>query len=121
MKNLAQIRAKAALDALRNAPEITRQAVNKLPAMIMANGLLATFAFCNAESTGENRFAMKKAVEATARYLANRGLTPKESEPINKTIEYLSQQDSHRLQIATDEAIAFIAYLKRFAPGENED
>lgn len=31
-------------------------------------------------------------------------------------IENLSQRSSHDLQRATTEALAFIAYLKRFAP-----
>lgn len=114
MKNLAQIRATAAIDAVKDT-KITRPAVNQLPALIVSNGLLATIAFCNAESTGENRTGMKKAIEATARYLVNRGLVPKGSESLDKMIEYLSQQDLHQLQLATEEAIAFIAYLKRFA------
>jgi CRISPR type III-B/RAMP module-associated protein Cmr5 len=113
MKNLEQIRA---ANALEPAKELSRSAVNKLPAMILANGLLATAAFCNAEGGGENRGDMKKALEATAKHLANRGHLTPETKTVAGMIEDLSKRTSHELQRATAEALAFIAYLKRFAP-----
>ncbi len=112
MKNLEQIRAANALDPAKN---LSRSAVNKLPAMILANGLLATAAFCNAEGGGENRADMKKALEATAKHLADRGYLAAGTSTVAEMIQDLSQRTSHELQQATAEALAFIAYLKRFA------
>lgn len=113
MQNLEQIRAKHALE---HSQELSRSAVNKLPAMILANGLLATAAFCNAEGGGDNRTHMRKALEATAQHLSNRGLLANGTNAIASMIQQLSQRSSHELQNATAEAIAYIAYLKRFAP-----
>ena len=59
MKNLEQIRAAAALEPAKT---LDKAAVNKLPAMIMSNGLLATIAFCHAESSGGNRSQMATAL-----------------------------------------------------------
>ena len=113
MKNLEQIRAAHALEP---AMGLSRSAVNKLPAMILTNGLLATAAFCNAEGGGENRGDMKKALDATARHLAARGHLASGTNNVADLIQDLSRRSSHELQRATAEALAFIAYLKRFAP-----
>lgn len=115
MKNLEQIRAKSALEAVRAQPDMKRSGVNKLPAMIIANGLLATAAFCNAEGGGESRDDMKKALTATTKHLADRGHLVAGTATIEAMIADLSQRDSYHLQRATAEALAFIAYLKRFA------
>lgn len=113
MKNLDQLRAANALEPAR---DLSRSAVNKLPAMIIANGLLATAAFCNAEGGGESRGDMKKALAATAKHLADRGHLAQGTNTVAAMIADLSKRDSHHLQRATTEALAFIAYLKRFAP-----
>jgi len=115
MKNLEQIRAQSALDAVKEQPDMKRSGVNKLPAMIIANGLLATAAFCNAEGGGESRDDMKKALTATAKHLADRGHLAPKTASVEAMIADLSKRDSHHLQRATAEALAFIAYLKRFA------
>jgi CRISPR type III-B/RAMP module-associated protein Cmr5 len=112
MKNLEQIRA---ANALEPAKGLSRSAVNKLPAMILANGLLATAAFCNAEGGGENRADMKKALNATAGHLAKQGHLAPGTNTVAGMIEDLCKRSSHELQRATAEALAFIAYLKRFA------
>ena len=113
MKNLEQIRA---ANALEHAKQLSRSAVNKLPAMILTNGLLATAAFCNAEGGGENRRDMREALAATAKHLAKCSIISSGVDTIEKMIEDLSQRQSSDLQRATAEALAFIAYLKRFAP-----
>lgn len=112
-QNLEQIRAAAALTP---AKDLSRSAVNKLPAMILANGLLAACAFCDAEGGGENRKDMKAALKATAEHLAKRKYLSEGINTVRGMIEDLSKRDSHQLQRATTEALAFIAYLKRFAP-----
>ena len=113
MQNLEQIRAG---NALQPASQLDRSAVNKLPAMILSNGLLAAGAFCNAEGGGANRPGMKSALEATARHLVHRGLLDDRNGTVSGMIEDLSGRNSVHLQRATAEALAFLAYLKRFAP-----
>ncbi len=113
MQNLEQIRAANALEPAKN---LDRSAVNKLPAMILANGLLAAAAFCDAEGGGDNRKDMKRAMDATADHLAKRNLIATGMKTTRELIQDLSSGDSQHLQRATSEALAFIAYLKRFAP-----
>lgn len=113
MQNLEQIRAAAALQTAGN---LDRSAVNKLPAMILTNGLLAAAAFCDAEGGGDNRSSMKAALTATAGHLAAQGHLPFGTKSIRAMIDELSKRDSQHLHRATAEALAYIAYLKRFAP-----
>jgi CRISPR-associated protein Cmr5 len=116
MKNLEQIRAAGALEPART---LDKSAVNKLPAMIMSNGLLATIAFCHSESSGSNRSQMATALMATARHLAGQNLTTGGTDDLMAFAKDLSGRDSHHLQRATAEALAFIGYLRRFAKKDN--
>lgn len=113
MQNLEQIRAAAALEPAQN---LDRSAVNKLPALILANGLLATAAFCKAEGGGDNRGHMKRALDAVAAHLARQRLIAPAVTTTEGLIADLARLDSHHLQQATGEALAYLAYLKRFAP-----
>lgn len=115
MKNLEQIRACAADAAIKQHPNLSRSAVSKLPALILQNGLLAASAFCNAEGGGEGRGHVKRALDETAKHLAERGRIAAGLQTVKDIIDDLSKRDSHQLQLATSEALAFIAYLKRFA------
>lgn len=112
MKNIEQIRA---LNALEAAKGLERSAVNKLPAMIITNGLLATAAFCSAEGSSESRKGMQKALKSTIEHLKTRKMLSNDVKTIENMIEELSKRDSHHLQQVTAEALAFISYLKRFA------
>ncbi len=112
MKNLEQIRAAHAWGPSRT---LDKAAVNKLPALILSNGLLATAAFCRKESTGNNRDGMGQAFEATAKHLALRGLVGASVNSIDGLIQDLVARNSMELQRATTEALAFIGYLRRFA------
>jgi CRISPR type III-B/RAMP module-associated protein Cmr5 len=116
MKNLEQIRAVAALDP---AKKLDKSAINKLPAMILGNGLLATIAFCEAESGGDNRSDMKSALFATTEHLAGQKLLAAPHKSLLEVVKDLSNRDSHHLQRATTEALAFIGYLRRFAKKAN--
>lgn len=116
MKNLEQIRAKHADDAIKRHDKLSRSAVNKLPAMIIQNGLLATTAFCITDGGGDNRAHMHTALHETARHLAALGLIASNISHAKDMIDDLCNRSSHELQRATAEALAFIAYLKRFAP-----
>jgi CRISPR/Cas system CMR-associated protein Cmr5 small subunit len=82
----------------------------------MQNGLLAASAFCNADGGGENRAHLKTALDETARHLAERGLIARDVAKAKSMIDDLCGRSSHELQQATTEALAFLAYLKRFAP-----
>ena len=110
MQNLEQIRAANALKAAANT---SRTAVSKLPAMILANGLLATAGFCAAG--GDSRKEMKNAMDHTAEHLAGRDLINRDPGKTDGLIKDLSQRKSIDLQRATSEALTFISYLKRFA------
>ncbi|MCL5099189.1 MAG: type III-B CRISPR module-associated protein Cmr5 [Candidatus Omnitrophica bacterium] len=117
MQNLEQIRA---ADALEPAKDLDRSAVNKLPAMIIANGLLATAAFCEAEGGGDNRSHMKRALDATTDHLSRRGLIAAGKTQTKDLIADIASRDSQYLQRASAEALAFIAYLKRFSKPDNK-
>lgn len=112
MQNLDQIRAAAALEP---AKDLNRSAISKLPGLILNNGLLAAAAFCDAEGGGGNRPQLKNAMAATARHLADRGIAARGTANIPDLIRDLSTKDSINLQRATSEALAYLAYLKRFA------
>lgn len=112
MQNLDQIRAAAALES---AGDLDRSAISKLPGLILNNGLLAAAAFCGAEGGGGNRPQLKIAMAAIAKHLADRGIGAPGTEDIPGLIRDLSGKDSLNLQRATSEALAFLAYLKRFA------
>jgi CRISPR/Cas system CMR-associated protein Cmr5 small subunit len=116
MQNLEQIRAAAALQPAR---ELSRSAVSKLPSLILNNGLLSAAAFANAEGGGGNRPHLKKAMQATTKHLACRGFVRHTATSIDDLIADLSARDSLNLQRATVEALAFLAYLKRFANKED--
>lgn len=115
MKNLEQLRAAAALQA---APGIKREAISKLPGLIINNGLLAAAAFCAADGDGPNRGDLQKAMLATAGHLAARKILTN-GDSIKAMIEELAGRDSSVLQRATAEALAFLAFLKRFAEKKN--
>jgi CRISPR type III-B/RAMP module-associated protein Cmr5 len=129
MKNLDQIRAAKALDAVnRNGSKITKQTVSKLPAMIISNGLLAAAAFAD-EPKKEGvpkRPEMQDAMNQVAQHLKNpvlgiNILTGCDS--AKKLIEKLTAANttSSDLQRATGEALAFLSYLKRFAVKDSKE
>ena len=111
LQNLEQLRA---AHALLKTDRLDRQAINKIPALIINNGLLAAAAF----SLGESRSGMRAAFEATTDYLKQRGhLASNTPATPDGLIDHLSRRaaTSADLQRATSEALAYLAYLKRFA------
>jgi CRISPR/Cas system CMR-associated protein Cmr5 small subunit len=119
MQNLEQIRAAAALAV---AEKTTKSDVSKLPALILANGLLAAATFA---SEGDKRPKMAAVIDGLASHLSNSvfGIGPLAScNNANSMIKALSQHaSSDDLQRATSEALAFIGYVKRFAQKDNGD
>src|SRR5437660_3247937 len=104
MQNLEQIRAAAALSV---ADRTTKADVNKLPAMIIANGLLAATAFATEakKDGGYKREAMAEVLNGATRHLANpvHGLTVlagiTEAREMTKALS--QKADSAELQRAT--------------------
>lgn len=118
MQNLDQIRASAALQA---ADKTSRQAVSKLPAMILQNGLLAATAFATEGKDGKpKRLEMSAAMNSTADHLANPNLGITLLTGNNDAAKMTAALSSEAataldLQRATTAALAFLAFLKRFA------
>lgn len=118
MQNLDQIRASAALQA---ADKTSRQAVSKLPAMILQNGLLAATAFATEGKDGKpKRLEMSAAMNSTADHLANPNLGITLLTGNNDAAKMTAALSSATataldLQRATTAALAFLAFLKRFA------
>jgi CRISPR type III-B/RAMP module-associated protein Cmr5 len=121
MKNLEQIRAR---QALLTAEKTSKTAVSKLPAMILANGLLAAAAFASEKKKDgktPKRPDMKGAVDGTVLHLATPELghtVLSRSKTTEDLIRELSSSDSSQLQRATAEALAFLGYVKRFTTKE---
>jgi CRISPR-associated protein Cmr5 len=126
MHNLDQIRAENALLATGHksppAPQqrltpVEDRAVTKLPALIVNNGLLATAAF--ARKSDELLHAM----DAVARHLADlriHRLSP-QSTRTEALVNELASSSSQKLRLASEEALAYLSYLKRFAKKENSE
>ena len=113
MQNLEQLRAAS---AIASADQLDRKAVNRLPALILSNGLLSTIAFCMVESDGRNRGGMKRALEITAAHLRSMNHVATTDDRLESLVRDLSGRSSVQLQEATLEALVFIGYLRRFAP-----
>ncbi|MGO9245594.1 MAG: type III-B CRISPR module-associated protein Cmr5 [Verrucomicrobiia bacterium] len=118
MKNLEQIRATNAM-AYASAGVNTRGAqggevVKKLPALIMSNGLLAAGAFAYAKGEGEGWYVC---FDYMARHLAHSevSVVPGGRNDLKGLMKHLSEEaDSLTLKQATEEALAWLAYAKRF-------
>ena len=130
MKNLEQIRAKHALNFWHPAqgqPPAARgvnegDVISKLPSLVVSNGLLLTTAFAKSKGGGHEEL-----MTAVFRFLCHteRALLPQPPQPrhgetqLDTFIRLLTDGDdanSMRLQLATAEALAYLGYLKRFAP-----
>jgi Uncharacterized protein predicted to be involved in DNA repair len=115
MHNLDQLRA---AHALREASSTDKAAVSKLPAMILSNGLLATLAFA-AEPEKPLRKPMLAAVTSLARHLAQPAVGFPELAGVSSPAalaDRLARENALLLQRATTEALAYLGYLKRYAP-----
>ncbi len=127
-KNLEQVRAANALVAVSKGTDpqqggFERNDVNGLPALIQSCGLLATAAYVSVAGQ-DGRQGMWNAMDAVARHMRDAATGPLLTETqhgaqINETkvlLHELSERNSGALIRATAEALAFLSYLKRFAP-----
>ena len=137
LQNREQIRARHALAFKRRVERKETvasgkeggDAIRKVPAMIMANGLLAATAFAIEEKknkqTGEMEPRSKghRAIfDAIAEHLASTevDITPGITDA-KSLIDYLANEGSATLKLATDEALAWLAYARRFVSGGAEE
>jgi CRISPR type III-B/RAMP module-associated protein Cmr5 len=127
--NLEQIRATNALRTASHSESnarATKRHVSKLPAMILTNGLLGALAFASERKAGTERKRpeMNAAAVGIAQHLADPrlqlpGLTS--CRDADSLLQALGKLQSLDLQRATDEALAFLSYLKRFAVSPETD
>lgn len=119
IENLDQIRAQ---HAVRVAEGIDRKAVTRIAAMIVNNGLLAAAAFADQRtSQGQpQKPEMKKVCDVLADYLRSRGLTSGSVTTAMISDLCSRERTSQDLRLATDEALAYLGFLKRFAAREEE-
>lgn len=118
MKNLEQIRAANAWN-YANAGVKTHGAqggevVKKLPALIMSNGLLAAGAFAYSKGKDDGWYLC---FDHLAKHLSHKevGVVPPDKDNLEKIMTYLTTEaDSSTLKQATDEALAWFCYAKRF-------
>jgi len=115
MQNLDQLRA---AHAIKEAPKTDKASVAKLPAMILTNGLLGALAF-SAEAEKPKRRQLKAAATSISLHLAQPDLGIPELVGVT-TPEALATKlaggTALTLQRATSEALAYLSYLKRYAP-----
>lgn len=125
MKNLEQIRAANAL-AYAEAGVKTRgtkggEVVKKLPALIMSNGLLAAGAFAYAKGEGEGWYVC---FDHLAQHLAHPdvAIVPRDKRNLKLLMDHLTREaDSATLKQATDEALSWLCYAKRFVKKERDE
>lgn len=129
MQNLDQLRAAHALNWVNQCnpadrePTLVRRDAAKLPAMLLSNGLLATFAFA-CEADKPKRAGLKEVCEGIADHLADPVTGFPElalQNDANRLAEKLAAGEALTLQRATTEALAYLSYLKRYAPKKTDD
>ena len=118
MKNLEQIRAAAALAYANTKVKKTGleggEVVKKLPALIMSNGLLAAGAFAFAKGDEEG---WSLCFDHLAQHLAHPdvAIVPVTANKLRSLLDHLSNDaDSATLKWATEEALAWLSYARRF-------
>ncbi|WCJ60671.1 type III-B CRISPR module-associated protein Cmr5 [Fontisphaera persica] len=123
MKNLEQIRAANALDYARSGENTRGQeggnVLKKLPALIMNNGILAAGAFGYAQNENSG---WKSCFNNIAKHLAHKeiAIVPEDKSDLEKLMDYLSNSaDSNTLKLATEEALAWLSYARRFEKSQN--
>jgi CRISPR-associated protein Cmr5 len=111
-QNLEQIRAKHALDRAADARKQNNEGdcLSGYPSLIINNGLLATLAFSLDKEKQHLRVA-----NAVGFHLHKSGVVAQTTPGAAGLRDALVIADSYKLRRATAEALAFLAYLKRFA------
>ena len=119
MRNLEQIRAANALVVCSETEfkgANNGEVVKKVPAMIRQNGILGAAAFALENQRKTDHADVFKAI---IKHLATPGINKiEQSCELKEFIEWLTQYpdaSSERLREVTNEAMAYLSYLRRFA------
>lgn len=113
MRNLEQIRAAHALKEAEKAPfsgEEGGEVVKKIPAYIRTNGFLATLAFSLEKGGGYERV-----FNSLAGHLSSKDVGLVKAKNGIELRKELVQCDSVILRLVTQESMAYLGYLRRFA------
>lgn len=119
-KTLAQIRSSNALTASRTAGMGKGQqggdALSGFPMLIKTDGLLAAAAFAvETNNSGKpKQEGARHIITAVAKHLSSEGIRICDAQTATDLVEELSNGDATKLRRATAEALAFLAYLKRY-------
>ncbi|OGV78657.1 MAG: type III-B CRISPR module-associated protein Cmr5 [Lentisphaerae bacterium RIFOXYB12_FULL_65_16] len=116
MKNLEQVRAANALTAARSggfAGKNRGEVVKKVPTMIRENGILGALAFA-VERNDRNQLKNEGHYEVFKAIVVHLG---KDKDP-DAFLDRLTKTDAAALRADTTEALAYLAYLRRFADKE---
>ncbi len=116
LPNLDQIRARNATVKTENVRKKEKEgdSLSGYPSLIINNGLLATLAFSKEKGKQHERIANAIAYHLSHMEPLKSWIEPK-MESAEALKNSLSESDSMRLRKCTDEALAFLAFLKRFA------
>lgn len=120
MKTLAQIRSANALNASKT-PGMGKgqkggDAISGFPMLVKVDGLLSAAAFA-VETNREGKPKQEGArhiIQSVAEHLSDRNIGICQAETAEALVEELSRGDSTKLRQATAEALAYLAYLKRY-------
>jgi CRISPR type III-B/RAMP module-associated protein Cmr5 len=127
MQSFEQIRAK---NALRDAPSIGlgneggRAVAKKVPALIVQDGFLGALAFAieKSKNGADEKNGYGNVFKAIIKHLPDvkKDFGLCETYDLQKFLYSLCQQSSEVLRAVTDESIAYLNYLRRFAkPGKD--
>jgi len=116
-------RAETAFDDVKEGSEKDFRAeyksiVIKAPALLKANGFVATIAFLFSKQHSSSGAAHKLLCSQIARWLSNKGIVILASESTcDQFVEILVKMTYVEVRIASNETIAYFNWLKRFAEG----
>lgn len=114
LRNLEQIRAKNALAA---GGKISRTVAKNVPSMVIANGFIGALAFA-IEKKEDYLLAFQAVIDHLHKASLNCGIAAKDPQAF---LEELCGKSADVLRAITDESMAYLNYLRRFAkPGKEE-
>lgn len=120
LRNLEQIRAQnayAARDSIGKGKEGGRAVAKKVPTMIVSNGFIGALAFA-IEDNGGYLTVFQAVIDHLHKANLNCGIVAKEPKAF---LDELCGKSADTLRAITDEAMAYLNYLRRFAkPGKEE-
>jgi len=116
IKSKEQERAKKAWEMVKSIPnniiENYASLVKSVPVMILTNGLGQTLAFIVSKSETEE---YKLIYEHLSKWLSDNVVWTKSDHISDDLIERVINEKSQGYRMATEEALAFLAWVKRFA------